>query len=360
VAVEFILRVEDWQGPERFRWVLAEPEGAFLAEHRVTLSPADFEPGGYLDLAARWYGPHWQRALTQREGARIGEIVLGEISEAILGAMQARGGSAAVVHVRLPPELPPEVADLLRGALEIARARGGPLERQRVRFVYELSPGSAHAAPPPPEPPRSEPSIPVNFSVDPDEGNLDDLLEYHPTRSGRALEAFPLTASPVPGFGPPPGGVDAPPPVQNWRSPELAPDEPPTLHLNAWFPDQPGDDIVLTLDVPASLCVQLGPQRGAGASEALSGAVVHALYEVEAIDVLVLCPGADIAPISRRLRMPPDPARVLAFTITPRRAGRLALEVVLLVHNEPIHRMPFPVEARAAEGAQVAGSPGQA
>jgi hypothetical protein len=150
------------------------------------------------------------------------------------------------------------------------------------------------------------------------------------------------------------------PPGEASRGLELAPAEPPPLHLNAWFPDQPGDAVALTVDVPANLCVQLGPPRGAGASEPLPGAVVHGLHEVQAIDVLVLCPGADLAPISQRLRMPPDPARVLNFTITARRAGRLELEIVLLVHNEPIHRMPFPVDALAAEGARAAGPPGQA
>jgi serine/threonine protein kinase len=53
------------------------------------------------------------------------------------------------------------------------------------------------------------------------------------------------------------------------------------------------------------------------------------------IDIVVLCPGAAIKPLRRRLYLPRSAANVL---VTPRRPGALSIEVVALVRNEPVHR----------------------
>ncbi len=120
----------------------------------------------------------------------------------------------------------------------------------------------------------------------------------------------------------------------------------PELCLNAWFPDQPGDVARLIVGVAARLCVNLGPARaGSAGSEVLPGEVVQQLREVPFVGVLILCAGADIKPLGRRLPLPPDPERILEFTLIPRRPGELEIQIVLLVHNEPIHRMRFPVTA---------------
>jgi len=56
-----------------------------------------------------------------------------------------------------------------------------------------------------------------------------------------------------------------------------------------------------------------------------------------------------VLPLRRRLSLPPAPAHVLEFSIIPLRADHLEIEIVLLVQNEPIHRMSFWVRAEPAD-----------
>lgn len=147
----------------------------------------------------------------------------------------------------------------------------------------------------------------------------------------------------------------APPPATRGLLDDV-PSEAP-LCLNAWFPDHPADPIRLPVGLPALLHVNLGPPRDdAAASEPLPPDVIQALHEVPFIDVLVLCAGADIRPLRRRLVMPPDPALVLEFALTPSRPGPLEIQIVLLVHNEPIHRMLVPAEAVPSASTSAAAS----
>jgi hypothetical protein len=142
-------------------------------------------------------------------------------------------------------------------------------------------------------------------------------------------------------------------------APGAMPASPPDLCLNAWFPDEPSDVPRLIVGVAARLHVNLGPPRaGAAGSEVLPNKVVQELSEVPFVDVLLLCAGADIKPLRQRLPMPPDPKRVLQFTLIARRPGELDIQIVLLVHNEPIHRMSFPVTAvtRSDTAAATTGS----
>lgn len=147
----------------------------------------------------------------------------------------------------------------------------------------------------------------------------------------------------------------APPPATRGLIDDVPSPEAP-LCLNAWFPEHPADPIRLPVGLPAVLRVNLGPPRdAAAASEALPPDVLQALQEVPFIDVLVLCAGADIQPLRRRLQMPPDPAVILEFILTPRRPGPLEIQIVLLVHNEPVHRMLVPVDATAPMAASAPG-----
>lgn len=120
----------------------------------------------------------------------------------------------------------------------------------------------------------------------------------------------------------------------------------PDIHLNAWFEE---DQARLVVGRAARLCVNLGPERAkteSSASEALSDEAVKAMEDLEYVDVLVTARWADVArPWRKSLSMPPEPARVLLWEITPRRAGKIEISVVLAIRNEPIHEMAFSVDA---------------
>ncbi|UQA57092.1 serine/threonine-protein kinase [Polyangium aurulentum] len=126
----------------------------------------------------------------------------------------------------------------------------------------------------------------------------------------------------------------------------------PPLCLSAWFPDQSGDQARITVGVPARLCVNLGPREERGGvriSVALTPEGAAALDLADHAHVLVLCPGARVSPLRQRIRLPPNPARVLSFMVTALRADDLEIEIVLLVQNEPIHRASFWVRAEPAD-----------
>jgi Domain of unknown function (DUF2382) len=132
----------------------------------------------------------------------------------------------------------------------------------------------------------------------------------------------------------------------------IEPDKASTLYLNIWFPDRPQEKVCLTVGREERLLVNLGPSRGIdhlGTSNPLSREAVSSVYATDHIDVLVLCPGANVLPLRNRLSVPPRPNDVAAFKITPMRPGPFDLMVVLLVRNEPIHRTTFSFEAIGAE-----------
>ena len=132
-----------------------------------------------------------------------------------------------------------------------------------------------------------------------------------------------------------------------------------TYHLNTWFPDNPDSDVHLPVGKPAWLFVNLGPPHipsGAGKnSRPFDAAALEKLAEKGKLDVLVLCPGARVKPLRKRMPLPPDPKTILEFTLTPLRDGKLDLQIVLLIKNEPIHRTLFPIEADATGGTQILG-----
>lgn len=125
------------------------------------------------------------------------------------------------------------------------------------------------------------------------------------------------------------------------------------VHLNAWFEGQAS---FLRVGQRATLCVNLGPERRASdlsGSEALSPAALQALAGLDHVDVLVIAEGADVErPWQKRLNLPVDPARVLRWTVTPKRPGGVRLRVRLSIKNDPIHDMAFSVQAASAEEAR--------
>ena len=167
----------------------------------------------------------------------------------------------------------------------------------------------------------------------------------------RDAASFPRNPAP-PAYGPPPFVADAQ--IVIPHMPRASTD----LHLNTWFPDEPNSDVHLPVGKPARLCVNLGPPHipsGAGKISPLDAAALAKLAKEGALDVLVLCPGARVKPLRKRMPLPPDPKTILEFTLTPLRDGKLDLQIVLLIKNEPIHRTFFPIEAFKTEGTSILG-----
>jgi tetratricopeptide (TPR) repeat protein len=138
-VVALILRVAEFTGPGRWRWLLTdEDSGQPLADHPVSLNPADDDFRAFADLYRylRWNAVPDRRTASEAEivsrvGAWAGQQVLGEsIGQAI--------AEAAPVTVRV--EVPVGAGFLLGWPLELAHAAGLPLAaREDVALIYDLA-----------------------------------------------------------------------------------------------------------------------------------------------------------------------------------------------------------------------------
>jgi tetratricopeptide (TPR) repeat protein len=132
------LEIADYKEGNRWRWVLKDVGGAFLADHAVELDPAEHRYQALFNLPA--YLRHYaspdkrdedERRLLHEVGAWIGQTVLGQsIGEKILTS----GAPPITVRVLVPPAAEP----LLLLPLDIAHARGKPLALNGVRLVFEV------------------------------------------------------------------------------------------------------------------------------------------------------------------------------------------------------------------------------
>ncbi|MGW3646994.1 CHAT domain-containing protein [Streptomyces sp. NPDC000878] len=139
--VELTLLVEDFAGPDHWRWVLVAPDGEVLARHEVRLDPTGPQYEAFLDLPGhlRRHAPPDVRAAREREivrevGAWIGAEVLGPIAPALLAA------APAVVRVVVPTDVP-GARRLMSVPLELAHADGRPLALQDVTLVTQWGAG---------------------------------------------------------------------------------------------------------------------------------------------------------------------------------------------------------------------------
>ena len=128
------LEVAEFADIDRWRWVLQERGGAFVADHTVALDRDDPRHAALLDLPGylhRYAAPDTRKADERRligeVGAWVGERVLGP---GIMGKLLARAKPAVVVRVRVPPA----AERLLSLPLEVARrgAKSDPLARAGV------------------------------------------------------------------------------------------------------------------------------------------------------------------------------------------------------------------------------------
>lgn len=120
----------------------------------------------------------------------------------------------------------------------------------------------------------------------------------------------------------------------------------PPLHqvfLNVWFPKFEPRAPRFRVDEPIEMHVDLGPQRHGSRTEPLSDDLRDRLRQLSQVDVWVQCADADVTPCDGTLRLP-WPTNVLSFALTPRRAGGLRIVVVLMIHNQPVHRLEREVQ----------------
>ncbi|MEJ2209515.1 MAG: CHAT domain-containing protein, partial [Anaerolineae bacterium] len=134
------LALTDFIDPTRWRWVLSDGQGRFLADHDVHLDPTGREYGGFVDVSRylKYHEPiKTQEAQLEDLGAWIGEQVFGDLQ----AALRANCTSPAVaVQVTLPRR----AEELLLRPFELARfADGTGFLEAGVRFVYHVEGGPA-------------------------------------------------------------------------------------------------------------------------------------------------------------------------------------------------------------------------
>lgn len=132
---ELRLEVREFRDLTRWRWVLTDASGAFVADHEVRLNRTDwqFEAFGDLPFYLEWHVAPDRRTVDEARivgevGEWIGSSILGTVGSALLGRR------TAVVHVVVPHE----ARDLLMRPLELAHVGGRPLSVQDVTLVMSI------------------------------------------------------------------------------------------------------------------------------------------------------------------------------------------------------------------------------
>ena len=125
----------DYLDATRWRWVLSDSRGTFLADHIVQLDPTTREYKGFLDLSSclDYYQPIYvpEQQLADL-GTWIGERVFGGLREAL---WKKRALAAVAVQVVVPEA----AQELLFRPFELARfANGKSFREAGVRFVYAI------------------------------------------------------------------------------------------------------------------------------------------------------------------------------------------------------------------------------
>jgi CheY-like chemotaxis protein len=129
-------------------------------------------------------------------------------------------------------------------------------------------------------------------------------------------------------------------------------EEASSFQLSVWFPDRPAEEPWLLVGQESRMFVKLDFEQGKeglAVPDPASADVEETPDTIEHIDVLILCPDADIVPLRNRIKVPPHRGTPAQFQVMPLREGKLPLTVVFMVQNDPIHRTPFYFEAKRAE-----------
>ena len=127
------LAITDYLDATRWRWVLSDAAGHFVADHTVRLDPTSREYRGFLDLGQYldYNQPIHPPAAQLRDlGIWIGKQVFGGLRDAL---WKRRAAPALAVQVAVPED----AHDLLLRPFELACfADGKPFREAGVRFVY--------------------------------------------------------------------------------------------------------------------------------------------------------------------------------------------------------------------------------
>jgi tetratricopeptide (TPR) repeat protein len=125
----------DYKGPTRWRWVLEDSQGNFLADHNVQLDASSREYRGFLE-PGRYL--HEQRPIRtpDEQLAQLGSW----IGEHVFGGLRGRLSKVAVKPAQAVRMIVPEAAgDLLFRPFELACFADGKSFREAgIRFVYTL------------------------------------------------------------------------------------------------------------------------------------------------------------------------------------------------------------------------------
>ena len=140
---ELILEVRDFEDSARWRWVLTEPDGAFVADHQVRLDRDGWQFEAFDDLHAylRWRVPPDRRVEQEAEiVAEMGEWIGAEVLGAIGPELVAR--APVTVRVMVPAN-PVAARRLVFLPLALAHVRGKPIALRDVTLVVQLGPSGA-------------------------------------------------------------------------------------------------------------------------------------------------------------------------------------------------------------------------
>jgi CHAT domain/NB-ARC domain len=136
-VVEMRLEVRDFENPSRWRWVLSDSGGAFLADHEVRLDTACWQFEAFTDLLGYlfWHAAPDRLAVDEARivgdlGEWIGSEVLGPIAAIMV---QIRPATVRVV-------IPSEARALSFRPLELAHAGGQAIAVQNVTLVIQPGP----------------------------------------------------------------------------------------------------------------------------------------------------------------------------------------------------------------------------
>ncbi len=142
---ELRLEAREFKDLTRWRWVLTDAGGTFLADHEVRLDAGRWQYEAFTDLLGylQWHvaPDRWdtdEARIVGEVGAWIGAEVLGPVADALV---RARPATVRVVA-------PAQARALLFRPLELGHARGRPLAVQDVTLVMEPDPpdGGGYAA----------------------------------------------------------------------------------------------------------------------------------------------------------------------------------------------------------------------
>jgi CHAT domain len=133
------LEVSEFRNLTRWRWLLTDAKGAFIADHEVRLNPAAAEYEAFRDL------PGYLRSHVAPDQRAADEArIVGEVGTWIGAAMLGPVGSKLVELARHRPVtvqviVPAAAAELLLRPLELAYVGGKPLAVQDVTLVMQVS-----------------------------------------------------------------------------------------------------------------------------------------------------------------------------------------------------------------------------